>query len=128
MADYPLPPSWVCAQLRAGLVIPAHPLALTAQRRLDERHQQALTRYYHASGAGGIAIGVHTTQFAIREPKYGLLKPILEQATEAVRASDAAAGRQTVMIAGICGTTKQASEEAQLARELGYHAGLLSLA
>ena len=128
MADYPLPPQWVLCALRDGLVIPAHPLALTSARKLDERRQRALTRYYHASGAGGIAIGVHTTQFAIREPKYGLLKPILEQATEAVRASDAAAGRQTVMIAGICGTTKQASEEAQLARELGYHAGLLSLA
>src|SRR5437773_1210440 len=109
MADYPTPPPWVFSALREGLVIPAHPLALTRARKLDERRQRALTRYYHASGAGGIAVGVHTTQFAIREPKYGLLKPILEQATEAVRACDAATRRQTVMIAGICGPTKQAS-------------------
>ncbi len=106
------------ARLRQGLVIPAHPLALTAERKLDERRQRALTRYYAASGAGGIAVGVHTTQFAIRE--VGLLKPVLELAREE------AAG--CLRIAGICGPTLQAVREAELAASLGYHAGLLSLA
>ena len=68
-------------------MIPAHPLALTADRKLDERHQRALTRYYVAAGAGGIAVGVHTTQFAIREPKHGLLRPVLQLAAETARAS-----------------------------------------
>src|SRR3982751_2605744 len=105
MPEFPMPEEWVMRALQGGLVIPAHPLALTPERKLDERRQRALTRYYHAAGAGGIAVGVHTTQFTIREPKYGLLKPVLELAIQAVRASDAAAGRQTVMIAGICGPT-----------------------
>jgi len=113
-------------RLRAGLVIPAHPLALTQSRKLDERRQRALTRYYHAAGAGGIAVGVHTTQFAIRQ--HGLLKPVLQLATETAAVSDATSGRRTIRIAGICGPTKQALSEAQLAHELGYHAGLLSLA
>ncbi len=104
--------------LRRGLVIPAHPLALTSERKLDERRQRALTRYYAAAGAGGIAVGVHTTQFAIREA--GLLKPVLELAREE------AAG--CLRIAGICGPTPQAVREAELAASLGYHAGLLSLA
>src|SRR6266511_284687 len=115
-------------RLQAGLVIPAHPLALTAQRKLDERRQRALTRYYHAAGAGGIAVGVHTTQFAIREPAHSLLKPVLQLAAETVAACDAASGRRTLRIAGICGQRKQAAAEVHLARELGYHAGLLSLA
>ena len=128
MADFPQAPDWVRAKLRDGTVIPAHPLALTCERKLDERRQRALTRYYHAAGAGGLAVGVHTTQFAIREPQHGLLKPVLQLAAETVAACDAAIGRQTIRIAGICGRTKQAVAEAQLARELGYHAGLLSLA
>jgi dihydrodipicolinate synthase/N-acetylneuraminate lyase len=103
-------------------------LALTASRKLDERRQRALTRYYHAAGAGGVAVGVHTTQFAIRDPKHALLKPVLELASETVRACDAATGRQTIKIAGICGRVEAAVGEARLARELGYHAGLLSLA
>ena len=119
MPDYPMPPDWVLAAVREGMVIPAHPLALTAARKLDERRQAALTRYYLAAGAGGIAVGVHTTQFAIRE--HALLRPVLELAR-------ATAGTNTVLIAGICGRTEQAFNEAQLARELGYHAGLLSLA
>jgi len=123
----PLPPPWALQSLRQGVVIPAHPLAVTAARRLDERRQRALTRYYHAAGAGGVAVGVHTTQFAIREPKHGLLQPVLELAAETVAACDAAAGRQTVLVSGVCGPTAQAVREAQLARELGYHAGLLSL-
>lgn len=125
---FPLPPLWVAEMLRAGQVIPAHPLALDAQRRLDERRQRALTRYYHAAGAGGLAVGVHTTQFAIRDPQHDLLRPVLELAARTVAACDAAADRRTVLIAGVCGPTPQAVSEARLARELGYHAGLLSLA
>jgi len=108
-------------------VIPAHPLALTAERRLDERRQRGLTRYYHAAGAGGLAVGVHTTQFAIRDPKHGLLAPVLTLAAQTMAEADTARRRQTVLIAGICGATPQACAEARLARELGYHAGLLSL-
>src|SRR5882724_9026986 len=108
MIDYPFPPSWVSEKLRAGLVIPAHPLALTPERRLDERRQQALTRYYHAAGAGGIAVGVHTTQFEIRDPKFGLFEPVLKLAAGTIDNCDRAAGRSTVRIAGICGATKQA--------------------
>jgi len=127
MADYPLPPAWVSEKLRAGLVIPAHPLALTNRRRLDEQRQRALTRYYHAGGAGGVAVGVHTTQFEIREPQHGLFKPVLKLAAETIAACDESAGTRTVRIAGICGPTSQAVAEAQFAREIGYHAGLLSL-
>ena len=108
-------------QLLSGLVIPAHPLALSSQRKLDERRQRALTRYYLAAGAGGIAVGVHTTQFAIR--KCGLLKPVLSIAAEESRAN-----RDVVKIAGVCGQHKQAMAEAGLAAELGYDAALLSLA
>ena len=122
-----MPPADVAAALRSGLVIPAHPLALTPTRRLDERRQRALTRYYHAAGAGGIAVGVHTTQFAIRNPEHGLFRPVLELAAETVAACDHAIGRKTVRVAGICGPTRQAVGEAELARSLGYHVGLLSL-
>jgi dihydrodipicolinate synthase/N-acetylneuraminate lyase len=128
MADHPLPPVWVLEKLRAGVVIPAHPLALTEQRRLDERRQRALTRYYHAAGAGGVAVGVHTTQFEIREPQHGLFKPVLKLASETIAVCDNATSRQTVRIAGICGPTAQAVAEAQFVREAGYHVGLLSLA
>src|SRR6185503_334628 len=78
MPDYPVPPDWVLIALRDGMVIPAHPLALTAARKLDEHRQVALTRYYLAAGAGGVAVGVHTTQFTIRNPKHSLLRPVLE--------------------------------------------------
>src|SRR3984893_1805982 len=108
--------------LLKGTVIPAHPLALTADRQLDERRQRALTRYYLAAGAGGVAIGVHTTQFAIHDAKTGLYRVVLELAMEELRARDA------VRIAGIVGGTAQALREAKLAEELGYHAGLVSLA
>lgn len=108
-------------QLRSGLVIPAHPLALNSLRKLDERRQRALTRYYLAAGAGGIAVGVHTTQFAIR--KHGLLKPVLSIAAEECRPN-----RDIVKIAGVCGQLKQAMDEANLAAELSYDAALLSLA
>lgn len=128
MADFPMPPDWVLRALRDGLVIPAHPLALNASRKLDERRQRALTRYYHAAGAGGVAVGVHTTQFAIREPKHDLLNPVLQLAKETVSACDFRENRQTVCVAGICGRTEQATAEAATARAIGFHAGLLSLA
>jgi dihydrodipicolinate synthase/N-acetylneuraminate lyase len=101
------------------MVIPAHPLALTAARKLDERRQRALTRYYRAAGAGGIAVGVHTTQFGIRN--CGLLQPVLELAAEEARGSD------MVKIAGVCGTQAAATAEAELARTLGYDAVLLRM-
>ena len=126
MNNFPQPPSWVLDRLRDGLVIPAHPLALTRHRKLDERRQRALTHYYLAAGAGGLAVGVHTTQFAIREPKHGLLRTVLELAARTAREGTAEAG-QPVLIAGICGRTPQAVGEAELARELGYHVGLVSL-
>jgi dihydrodipicolinate synthase/N-acetylneuraminate lyase len=110
-------------QLQHGLAIPAHPLALNSERKLDERRQRALSRYYIAAGVGGLAVGVHTTQFAIRDPQVGLFKPVLELAKEEM---DRAA-TPLVRIGGICGMTLQATREATLLRELGYHAGLLSL-
>lgn len=113
--------------IRRGTAIPAHPLALTASRKLDERRQRALTRYYIAAGVGGIAVGVHTTQFAIRRPEAGLYRPVLELAAEEARRADARRSVPLVRVAGICGPTEQATREAALARELGYHAGLLSL-
>lgn len=109
-------------KLKQGLVIPAHPLALNSNRKLDERRQRALSRYYLAAGAGGIAVAVHTTQFAIRDPKIALLRPVLELG------SDEARGKDVVKIAGICGERKQALAEAELAKSLDYDAGLLSLA
>jgi dihydrodipicolinate synthase/N-acetylneuraminate lyase len=114
--------------LRAGVVIPAHPLALTARRTLDEQRQRALTRYYVDAGAGGVAVGVHTTQFAIRDSRYGLYRPVLELAAETVRAElDRATGRPFIKVAGVCGHTAQALSEAQVAAALGYDVGLLSL-
>jgi dihydrodipicolinate synthase/N-acetylneuraminate lyase len=92
--------------LRRGGVIPAHPLALTAERRLDERRQRALTRYYCDAGASGVAVAVHTTQFAIREK--GLLSPVLQMAAETVREHESATGRRMLRIAGVCGHTAQA--------------------
>ena len=112
--------------LLAGLVIPAHPLALTEARRLDERRQVALTRYYCDAGAGGIAVGVHTTQFAIRDPGVQLLQPVLDLARRAVR--DWCADSQPIAIAGVCGLTPQAVREAELAASLDYDAALVSLA
>jgi hypothetical protein len=115
--------SAVRAGFQRGLVIPACPLALTASRKLDERRQRALFRYYLAAGAGGLAVGVHTTQFAIREAKHGLYEPILKLAIEEMERTS----QGNVRIAGICGARKQAAAEAALARECGFHIGLLSL-
>jgi dihydrodipicolinate synthase/N-acetylneuraminate lyase len=109
------------SKLLSGLVIPAHPLALTRERKLDERRQRVLTRYYLAAGAGGIAVGVHTTQFAIRDPAIGLFEPVLRIAMEETRTHPA------VKIAGVCGKLPQATAEARVAAQLGYDAALLSL-
>src|SRR5687768_9455932 len=111
-------PSEIAALLRRGTVIPAHPLALNARRKLDERRQRALTRYYLDAGSGGLAVGVHATQFAIREA--GLYEPVLRIAAEEAQ-------RPVVMIAGLAGRTHSAKKEAQVARALGYHCGMLSL-
>ena len=116
-------PADVLATLRRGAVIPAHPLALDADRKLDVRRQRALSRYYLDAGAGGLAVGVHTTQFAIRQ--VGLYRPVLELA---MRTAAEWAEKPPVMIAGLAGRTVQTVIEAQIARDLGYHAGLLSLA
>ncbi|MFL6822321.1 MAG: dihydrodipicolinate synthase family protein [Xanthobacteraceae bacterium] len=116
-------PPHVLASLREGVVIPAHPLALDRDRKLDARRQRALTRYYLDAGARGLAVGVHTTQFAIREA--GLFAPVLELA---MRTAAEWARETPIMIAGLTGRTAQAVKEAQVARGLGYHAGLLSLA
>ena len=116
-------PAEIEALLRRGTVIPAHPLALDARRKLDERRQRALTRYYLDAGSGGLAVGVHATQFAIREA--GLYEPVLRLA---MQEATGWARRPLVMIAGLSGRTDQARKEAALARGLGYSAGLLSLA
>jgi len=111
--------------LRAGQVIPAHPLALTARRTLDERSQRALTRYYVDAGAGGIAVGVHTTQFAIRD--HGMYHPVLELAATTAREQLASSPRPFALVAGAVGDTRAAVHDAEVAAGLGYHAVLLSL-
>lgn len=116
------------AVLDRGVAIPAHPLALTADGRFDERRQRALTRYYAAAGVGGLAVGVHTTQFAIRRPDVGLFEPVLTLAREEMDRADANRDEPLLRIGGVCGDTRQACAEAELLASLGYHAGLLSLA
>jgi hypothetical protein len=120
--------SSIRAALQDGRVIPAHPLALDGNGRLDERRQRALTRYYAAAGAGGLAVGVHTTQFAIRNPSVGLFEPVLSLAREEMDRADQRRGEPLIRIGGICGTNDQALREADLLAQLGYHAGLLSVA
>ena len=115
-------------RLFEGLVIPAHPLALDADGSLDPRYQRALTRYYLNAGAGGLAVGVHTTQFAIHDPEVGLLEPVLRLSREEAERHGEEAGERPVLVAGLVGSTEQAREEAKLAREIGYDCGLLSLA
>nr|WKN35405.1 dihydrodipicolinate synthase family protein [Tunicatimonas sp. TK19036] len=110
--------------LQSGTVIPAHPLALDQNRKLDERRQRALTRYYIDSGAGGIAVGVHTTQFEIRQKEFDLLQPVLAMAAQEV--DRARVERPFIKVAGIVGPTEQALKEAELAVELGYDIGLVS--
>jgi len=116
-------PAAALARFREGIVIPAHPLALTTDRTLDEVRQQALSRYYIDAGAGGLAVGVHTTQFQIRDA--GLYEPVLNLAAETAHNWSS---KPLFMIAGVAGRTEQAVSEAQVAANLGYHAVLLSLA
>lgn len=124
----PMPKPEILDVLRKGVVIPATPLALTSDRKHDERRQRALYRYYLAAGSGGVAVAVHSTQFEIREPQHGLFRPVLEIGAEELNNAKFTGGRPIAKIAGVCGGTKQAVAEATLARELGYDAGLLSLA
>jgi len=114
--------------LDRGVVIPASPLALTENRQHDRRRQRAIYRYYSDAGSGGIAVGVHTTQFEIRDPSVGLFEPVLRLAAEEMDALDTGRNEPLIRIGGICGPTPQATTEARLLRDLGYHAGLLSLA
>lgn len=116
-------PAEVASMLRAGTVIPAHPLALDGNGVFDERRQRALTRYQLDAGAGGTAVGVHSTEFAIREPRHGLLQPVLELAAETVAEQS---DRPVLLVSGACGPVAQAVSEAELAASLGYHAVLLS--
>lgn len=116
------------AHLHAGHVIPAQPLALDAARKFSERHQRAITRYYVAAGVGGLAVGVHSTQFEIREPQHGLFQPVLELASRTIDEELKQKPRPFIKISGVCGRTEQAVREAELAKSLGYHAGLLSMA
>lgn len=121
-------PSFVPETIRRGTVIPAMPLALDAGRRFDEDRQRALVRYYIDAGAGGIAVGVHTTQFEIREPKHGLFKPVLSAVSRMIDEHSAARARPVIKVGGVCGKTAQALAEARFLVDQGYHAGLLSLA
>ena len=121
-------PAGVLAALHDGRVVPAHPLALHEDGRFDEQRQRALSRYYAAAGAGGLAVGVHTTQFAIREAAIGLFEPVLTIAAEEMNRVDARRAEPLIRIGGVCGRTDQALREADLLARLGYHAGLLSLA
>jgi dihydrodipicolinate synthase/N-acetylneuraminate lyase len=122
-------PADLRAGLRRGLVIPACPLALNAQRSWDPRRQRALARYYLDAGAGGLAVGVHSTQFEIREPTVALYEPVLKQVSQEIDAWSVRnkRGRSFLKIAGVCGRTPEAEREASLAGDLGYHACLLSL-
>ena len=111
--------------LHEGTVIPAHPLALDANRKIDEKRQRRLTQYYMACGTGGVAVGVHTTQFEIRDPKINYFSRVLELAAEEIAA--ASLSRTFIKVAGIVGPTKQAIAEAEIAVKLGYEIGLLSM-
>jgi hypothetical protein len=111
--------------LQQGTVIPAHPLALNSNRQLDEERQRLLTKYYLASGAGGLAVGVHTTQFEIRKPGIDLLEPVLALAADEIAKSEKR--ENTIKVAGIVGSTQKAVKEAELAVKYGYHLGLVSM-
>ncbi|QMU28330.1 dihydrodipicolinate synthase family protein [Adhaeribacter radiodurans] len=124
MKTYELKPE-IKTLLHEGTVIPAHPLALTQEKKLDEERQRGLTRYYLASGAGGIAVGVHSTQFEIRDPKVNLYETVLRLAAEEVAAAQL--NRPIIKVAGLVGPTEQALKEAQIAVKHGYDLGLLSM-
>jgi hypothetical protein len=116
----------VFSKISQGTVIPAHPLALNGEKKLDEKHQRMLTRYYLASGAGGVAVGVHTTQFEIRKPEINLFEAVLKMAAEEVETYEKDTGNTIIKIAGACGHTAQAVQEAETACKYGYDAVLLS--
>ena len=113
-------------KLAKGTVIPATPLALTQERKFDEKRERMLMRYYMDAGVGGIASCVHTTQFQVRDPKIGLFRPILEVVSDEVEKFEKRTGKVLVKVAGVCGKIDQAVKEAELAKELGYDAVLLS--
>ena len=123
--DLPRP---IVESVRKGLVIPASPLALDAQRKFDPRRQKALVRYYIDAGAGGVACGVHSTQFEIRDPNVALFEPVLKLVSATMDEAAKKAGRPIFKVSGVCGRTEQALKEAQFAQDNGYHACLLSLA
>lgn len=110
--------------LHDGAFIPAHPLAITEDKRLDEEAQRRLTRYYIEAGVGGVAVGVHTTQFEIRDPRFNLYETVLELAMEEIQ--KAKLDRPFLKIAGVCGQTEQAVKEAKTAKDFGYDMVLLS--
>ena len=124
MSNYKEPPASIREVLQEGVVIPAHPLALTQDLQLDEERQRLLTRYYMASGAGGVAVGVHTTQFAIRNPEINLLERVLKIAAEEIESS--ILRHPFIKVSGICGPTAQALREAEWAVKYDYHFGLVS--
>jgi len=128
MGDFPSVDPRMGEAVLAGCVIPAHPLALTDDGEFDLQHQRALSRYYAAAGAGGLAVAVHTTQFEIRQPQVGLFEPVLRCAAETLDEIERNGGPALVRVAGVCGLTDQAVTEAKLVRDLGYHIGLLGLA
>lgn len=111
-------------RLHSGAFIPAHPLALTSDKNLDEKSQRALTRYYIEAGVGGLAVGVHTTQFEIRNPEFNLYEKVLQLAMEEMK--EHGNPEQLVKVAGICGHTEQAAYEAEFSKSIGYDLGLLS--
>jgi len=123
--DYKKLDSRIYELLHKGTVIPAHPLALDASRQLDEHRQRLLTKYYIAAGAGGVAVGVHTTQFEIRRPEFNLFEPVLRLAAEEVNKS--ANADNLIKVAGITGSTSNAVQEAEIASHYGYHLGLISM-
>ena len=123
----PMPSDNVMRSLKKGVAIPALPLALDKDKRLDEKYQAALFQYYFHSGAGGVAVGVHTTQFEIREPEYKLFEPVLQLGADVMAKLSEKRESPFIRIAGICGKTFQAVKEAEFASSLGYDIGLLSL-
>jgi dihydrodipicolinate synthase/N-acetylneuraminate lyase len=121
-------PAEILKEVRRGTVIPAMPLALDANRKFDVKHQSALAKYYIDAGAGGIAVGVHSTQFEIRDPNINLFKPVLKHTADTIDSYAGKKGRSLLKIAGVCGKTPQAITEAEYAVSCGFHACLLSLA
>ena len=120
-------PSQVLAAVRRGTVIPAQPLALDEHRKFSPRHQRALCRYYIDAGAGGIAVGVHSTQFEIRKPEIGLFEPVLRETSAFIDEWCGRTGKRILKVGGVCGRTEQALREAEFEAANGYDAGLLSL-